>query len=236
MRRYPVPWGAVLGLWRHIAAFSAASQDAFIQAFIDRLDPPARVTGLEHLPCSPRLVVAANHYQRKGLWIAYPASVITRALGDRYRLADPPLRWVVTANWPPLRAGRWKVPSPGNWLLPRVANALSCYGIPFAGNDPTATARSLLRLLREARTLEAPIGLFPEGVAGTAGRLAEPLPGVDRLLIQLARQDRPVVPAGIREDPDGLAVRFGPLIPPASLLQSTNAARLVMTAVAGLIA
>ena len=89
----------------------------------------------------------------------------------RYGPVDPPVRWIVTANWPPLRMGPWKLPSPGDWLLPRVAQALAAIPVAFAGTNPEFTARTLRRLLRDARTLDCPIGLFPEGAAGTAGRL-----------------------------------------------------------------
>ena len=33
--------------------------------------------GLDTLPANPSFVLAANHYQRKGLWILHPCSVVT---------------------------------------------------------------------------------------------------------------------------------------------------------------
>jgi len=168
MRRYPVHWDLVLGLVPAVGRGRRARVDELARKYTERLDPPAVVVGLENLPASPRLVLAANHYQRPGLWIMHPASVLTHAIARHYRLGNPPVRWLVTANWPPLRFGPFRVPNPGDWLLPRVAHAFWAYAVPFAGTNPTRTARSLRRLIEDARWLDRPIGLFPEGVAGLA--------------------------------------------------------------------
>jgi hypothetical protein len=184
------------------------------------------VCGLELLPASPKFVLAANHYQRKGLWILHPCSVITVALQRHYGLEDPPVRWVVTANWPPWKLGPLTIPSPGDWLLPRVAHALHCYPVSFAGTDPAMTARSYRALLKD---LDRPLGLFPEGVAGTAFHEADPLPGVERLLLLLAKKNWPVVPCRISENESRLDVQFRETIQPAELLRAgESAARLVM--------
>jgi len=133
----------------------------------------------------------------------------------------------VTANWPPWKVGPWTIPSPGDWLLPRVAHALHCYPVSFAGTDPALTARSYRALLKD---LDRPLGLFPEGVNGTAFQEAEPLAGVERLLLLLARKKWPVVPCRISENKDRLQVRFGANVQPAELLEAGGeAARLVMT-------
>ncbi len=49
----------------------------------------------------------------------HPCSAITVALERHYNLPDPPIRWVVTANWPAAKIGPCKLPSPGDWLLPK---------------------------------------------------------------------------------------------------------------------
>jgi hypothetical protein len=172
-------------------------------------------------------VLAANHYERQGLWILHSAAVITNAIRLHYGLGDPPVRWLATANWPRLRLGPWSLPSPGDWLLPRVAHALWCYPISFHGSNPAYTARSIRQLLKDAPAMERPIGLFPEGVAGKAGRLADPLPGVDRLIARLARIGLPVVPCGISEA-GRFVIRFGPAIGCGEILEASDGARLVM--------
>jgi 1-acyl-sn-glycerol-3-phosphate acyltransferase len=219
---YPVPWDLVFGLTDHIRRGTRRDLDDFTARVVARMDPPPVIEGLEHLPADPRFVLAANHYQRKGLWILHPASVLTQAVVRKYGPIDPPVRWLVTANWPRWRLGPFSFRSPGDLLLPRVAHALWAYPVSFHGANPAFTAGSLRTLLRELPGLRCPIGIFPEGVAGVAGRIGPALPGIDRLLRRIGR---PVVPARISERARRLIVRFGPPVPPDAE---------VMTAIAGL--
>ena len=117
---YPIPWDLLFGLWPHMLHRTATSVDAFSAGIVARLQPPPTVEGLENLPPSPRFVLAANHYQRPGLWIMHPASVLTQAIRRHYGPGDPPVRWMVTANWPAIKLGPLSVRSPGDILLPRV--------------------------------------------------------------------------------------------------------------------
>lgn len=205
--QYGAPWGAIYRMWPSIASGSRYSVDEFSRDVVSRMAPPPRCEGVEQIPADPRFLICANHYQREGMWILHPASAITQAVRARRGPSEAPVRWVVTANWPKWRLGPWQVPNPGDWLLPRVAHALHCYPVSFAGANPGYTARSLRRLLQDARRLSAPIGLFPEGVAGTAGRLGEALPGVERLIQMLGRLGVPVMPVRIGEE-DRFVLRF----------------------------
>lgn len=229
--RYPVPWDLLRGLTPHFVNGTQQNIVDFTASVVARMEPPPLIEGLEHLPADSRFVLAANHYQRPGLWILHTASVLTQALVRKYGPADPPVKWIVTANWPAIRLGPWRVASPGDWLLPRVADVLQCYPVSFAGHDPAYTAGSIRRLLKEARGGSAAIGIFPEGVAGSAGRLTAPLPGVDRLLTHLGR---PVVPCGVSED-GRFVMRFGPMISAADVVASEDAAALAMRRIAALI-
>lgn len=210
---YPAPWDLVFGLTGYIRRGTRRDLTDFTAQVVARMQPPPAIEGLEHLPDDPRFVLAANHYQRKGLWILHPASALTQAVVQKYGPLAPPVRWLVTANWPRWRFGPFAFRSPGDLLLPRVAHALWCYPVSFHGADPGFTARSLRRLLRELPDLDCPIGIFPEGVAGVAGKLGPALPGVDRLLRRIAR---PLVPAWIGERGGRLVIRFGPPVPSES--------------------
>lgn len=231
---YRVPWREVFQLTPALANRSRHSVSAFTASVVAHMDPRPQALGLENLPADPRFLLVANHYQRKGMWILHPASAITQVIASHYGPQDPPVRWVVTANWPPWRIGPWRFPSPGDILLPRVAHALWCYPVSFAGANPQYTARSVRQILRDAPKLTRPIGLFPEGVAGSAGKLAEPLPGVERVIQLLARAGMPVVPVGISEV-GRLLLRFGPPLMPAALLGMDNAAKLAMRCVGELL-
>jgi hypothetical protein len=223
---YPVPWRQVFALTPHIGRATRYSVRRFTEESVRILQPPPLVTGLANLPPSPEFLLAANHYQRKGLWILHPCSIITVAIQRHYQLDDPPVRWVVTANWPPWKLGPFTLPSPGDWLLPRVAHALHCFPVSFAGTNPALTARSYRALLKQT---DRPLGLFPEGVHGTAFQIAEPLPGVERLLLLLARRGLPIVPCRIGENENRLQVHFCGTMQPAEILEAgAEAARRVL--------
>lgn len=186
----------------------------------------AIVDGIGNLPDSPRFLLCANHYQRRGLWILHPAAVITAAIGQRYSALDPPIRWVVTANWPPWQFFGFRFSSPGDLLLRRVARSLDAFPIPFAGGNPAATARSYRQLLRR---LDTPVGLFPEGTAGAAQRIGDALPGVERLIAAVARTGVPVLPCRISEEDRCLRIRFAPTVSPPEIEEAgPHGARLVM--------
>lgn len=232
--RYAVPWGEVIGLWKPIARGERTNLDRFTAAVVSQMTPPPRVTGIERLPAEPRFLLVANHFQRKGMWILHPAAAITQAVCRHYRGLEPGVRWVVTANWPRWRFGPISMASPGDWILPRVAHALWCYPVPFAGTDPGRTAQSLRRLLRDVRAVREPIGLFPEGVAGVAGKLGAPLEGIDRLLGLLGRAGLPLVPVGIGEQ-EGLSIRIGTAVAAAEVAAAEDPAALAMGRIADLL-
>jgi hypothetical protein len=224
-----IPWKLIFSLGPNIIDRTATSVDAFTAQIVAGIVPPPLIAGVENLPANPTFVLAANHYQRKGLWILFPAAILTQVIRQRYGPLDPPVRWMVTANWPRLRLGPVSFPSPGDILLPRVADALACYPVSFAGSNHAFTARTLRRILREAPKAQRPLGIFPEGVAGSAGVLSEAIPGVDRLLVRLAAASLPVVPVGISEAEGRLIFRIGTVIDTLEISRSANAAKLVLS-------
>lgn len=224
---YPIPWDVVFRLTPYLRANLPCSFDEISRAVAERAPAPL-VEG--ELPEDPRFVLAVNHYERPGLWIAHSACALTQIVRRRYGPADPPVRWVVTANWPPLRVGPLRIPSPGDLLLPRVARVLSCYAVPFSGSDPAGAAVTLKRLLGDAPGLDRPIGLFPEGVRGRAGEVGKALPGTGRLLKRLARTGFSVQPAGISEA-GRFVFRFGETMKPEEVIALEDPASAVMNAI-----
>ncbi len=235
MIQYPVPWDQVYSLWPHIAKGTCRNVDDFSGKIVAKMIPGPVFEGLEHLPPSPRFLLVANHYQRKGLWIVHVASALTQAVADRYgRQIDPPVHWMVTANWPRIQLGPWSMPSPGDILLPKVAHALSCFPVSFAGANPAYTAATIKRILKAEPTLQRPIGIFPEGVAGAAGKLHPPLAGVDRFVALMAKRGWPAVPVGVSEN-GRFVIRFGAPVQPTELGTAPDAASLLMKRIAALI-
>ncbi len=232
--RYPVPWKALSVLGPHIVRRTRGDTDWIAARFVAAMNPPPRYAGIENIPAAPPFVVAANHYQRRGLWIAHAASAISLAVESRTGPLDPTVRWLVTANWPPLRLGPVRIPSPGDWLLPRVANAFGYYSVPFAGTSPARTAKALRRMLRDIRRQPFVAGIFPEGANGAADSSHPPLPGIERFLVLLARAAMPVIPARVSEADGRFVIHFGAAIAPSALLHSADAAILTMEAIASL--
>jgi hypothetical protein len=230
---YPVPWDVFARLAPHIARGTRSDIGSLYREFVCRMRPGPLFRGLEHLPPRPRFILAANHYQRKGLWIAHIASVLACGIADRYHCA-PPMRFLVTANWPPWHIGSLTLPSPGDVLLPRVAHAAWCYAVPFSGTNPVLAGRTLRRLLKDARELQGPIGLFPEGAHAIAGTLSPPLDGIGRLFAMLAERGWHVQPAGVSES-GRFIVKFGPPICTGEIRQARDPGQLVMERIADLV-
>ncbi len=232
--KYPVPWTVISKLGPHILDGTRSDVEQIYRGFVARMHLPPLFEGVEHLPAIPRFVLASNHYQREGLWIANIASVLACAMADRYA-ATPPLRWLVTANWPRWKIGSIAIPSPGDILLPRVAHAAWCYAVPFAGTNPGQAGRSLRRLLKDTAQLQCPIGVFPEGAQAKAGTLSPPLDGIGRLFTLLAQRGWPVQPVAVSEA-GRFIVRFGPGICSREILAAPDPGVTIMDRIARLLA
>lgn len=223
-----VPWKLIFSLGPNILERRPTDIDVFTAEICKSIQPQPVIEGVEDLPENPTFVLAANHYQRKGLWILFPAAVMTQMISQRYGRTSAPVRWMVTANWPRVRMGPFSFPSPGDVLLPRVADALACYPVSFAGSNQGFTTRSLRRILRDAPKAGRPLGIFPEGVGGSAGVLSKPIPGVERLLTHLAKAGMPVVPVGIGEREGRLVFRVGKVLPVSEALGAADSAGMVL--------
>jgi 1-acyl-sn-glycerol-3-phosphate acyltransferase len=224
----------IFNLGPHIVDRTPTSVDAFTQGICERLLPKPQIVGIENLPANASFILVANHYQRKGMWILFPAAILTQVIRQHYGPGDPPVRWMVTANWPRVKLGPVSFRSPGDILLPRVADALCCYPVSFAGSNQAFTARSIRRILRDAPRSNRPLGIFPEGVGGSAGTFSDPIPGVERLLSHLAKAGMPAVPVCILECEGQLVFRIGGVISAEALRGSEDAGRLVMQRISGL--
>lgn len=232
---YPVPFRLLAReLSGPILRKERADAGRIYRAIVARMNPPPLFEGLDNLPETPRFILAANHYERSGLWIAHIASALACAMSARYG-AIPPIRWIVTANWPRWRVGPFAVRSPGDILLPRVAHAVWCYAVPFAGTNPTRSAQSLRRLVKDAGSLSSPVGIFPEGAGAKAGTPGPPLPGISRLLSLMAAKNWGVLPVGVSEA-GRFVMRFGCLMPAHEIVESRDPAEEVMVRVRALAA
>lgn len=198
----PFPWDLFFRLsrdmvrGRHCLAADAAEMTR-------RLRPAPLVRDVANIPLTGPLILAANHYQRRGLWIAWPGAVITDAVARR-RDSPVGVHWLVTGG---LRWMQWagrgsEVPGTRR-LFAAVGRTTGMTVLPLSGS--AARGLALRSWLQAARGGEV-VGIFPEGLSGRSEALRRPEAGFGRVM-RLAR-DIPVLPVGIWAE-DALCVRFG---------------------------
>ncbi len=183
------------------------SQADDARALWSGIDPAPKVVGMENIPAEGPVLLIANHYQRRGLWIGYPAALITTAVTRRR--GRPPC-WLVTGG---LRLFQWRNSGPvlpaSQWLFDRVAHTYGLVCMPLSDTRRRAgRVRSWMAVLESGGAL----AVFPEGLGGSSRGLSPPERGFERLSgILLSRYEVGVLPVGIWEDDGVITVRFGEL-------------------------
>lgn len=204
---YPFPWQEFLSLSRDLVSDRRRDLGRDATSMWARASAIPIVEGESNIPAHGRVLIAANHYQRRGLWIAWAGALITQAVAHRRNGVAP--CWLVTGE---LRLLQWRNTGPcvpgTRRLFRRVAKVYDMEAVPPC--DSTASALAIRRWLDRAGRGHA-LGLFPEGVLGRSTGLRQPQAGVDRLLRRLRALDVPLVPIGIFESQGHLMVRFGRL-------------------------
>jgi len=229
--RYPFPWGRFLGLAMNLPA-GHRSLPADCASMVARITPTLVLLGEHNIPASGPVVLAANHYQRTGLWIAWPGAVITDAVARR-RGDDPPLHWLVTGDLQCSQSqGRGPQVPLARPLLEAVARCYQMAALPPRGS--TGRAAAVHRWLEWAAKGEA-LGIFPEGTQGRAGRLRQPESGFDHLVRLLARRAIPVLPVGICELAGAMQICFGEPVAVGASPPERSSADEVMDAIARLL-
>lgn len=230
MARYPFPWDLFFALARDLPS-GRRSLAADAALMVSRIDPPPVVSGSEHIPKQGPVLIAANHYQRHGLWIGWPGVVITCAMTQR-RWCDPAIHWLTVGG---LRLWQTRGTGPTIPCTPSLLRAVArIYGMSaLPPSDGPARAAALLGWIRRAEEGGA-LGVFPEGLLGRSHGLRQPDPAFASLYRLLAARGVPAVPVGIFERDGVLQILFGPCLSPVALPQE-QAADHVMRAIADLL-
>jgi len=108
--------------------YACVRVDAPAGTVVNCTSPAPVVGGIEHILREGPLIIACNHYQRRGLWVGWPGSVATLAIAEQ-RGNDPPIHWLATGG---LRVFQWRGDGPAiplsGVLFRRVAGI---YGMNF---------------------------------------------------------------------------------------------------------
>lgn len=175
-----------------------------LYAYADVPLPPL-VRGLDRIPESGPFIVVANHYERPGLWMAWPALFISRAVQDR---TGRDVHWLAIEEWESFSL--FGVQIPPHLIRTVFRRTFHTYGI-LAVPPPDTAASVRAGALREAahaaRAGEI-IGLMPEGTVGATPELLQARAGVGAFLLLLATR-APILPVGLFEEGGRLVAQIG---------------------------
>jgi len=164
------------------------------------------VRGEDRIPELGPFVVVANHYERPGLWMAWPALHVSHLVQLR---TGQDIRWVAIQEWEDYRFHGIPVP-------PRVTRAIferayAAYGI-IGMPQPSAPAASRAAAIRSVVDVVRGggiVGLMPEGTVGATPELLPAREGVGTFLSLLTGTGASVVPVGLFEEEGHMVASFG---------------------------
>ena len=204
---YSLPPRTVAGLLVDLLTARRRSFRADGLAFIQRIQPPMRVFGAQHIPLRGPCVITFNHFYRPDFNVWYAALALAA-------LVPAEIHFVMTGeltfpgkSYAPLGMKLSKL------LLRRVGRV---YGfttmppMPPRPQDVEARADAVRAVVDFARrSVEPLIGLAPEGGDSVDGRLARPAAGVGRFALLLAARGLRVAPLGVYEEHGEFCLHFG---------------------------
>jgi 1-acyl-sn-glycerol-3-phosphate acyltransferase len=164
------------------------------------------VRGADRIPEDGAFVVVANHYERPGLWMAWPAIVISRVVQAR---TGRETHWIAIQEWEAFSLRGINIPR--RLIRAVFERAFATYGI-IAMPPPDSSAASRAHAMRvaagQARRGEI-LGLMPEGTVGPIPVLLPAREGAGMFLLLLAAGNTRILPVGLYEERSRLVVHVG---------------------------
>lgn len=164
------------------------------------------VRGTDHIPEQGPFILVANHYERPGLWMAWPALLTGHLVWER---TGRDTHWIAIEEWESFSL--WGIPIPRSVIREVFHRAFRTYGIlamPPA-DAPAAARAGAMRAAVQRIKGGAIIGIMPEGDVGPTPELLPAQEGVGSFLLLLANAGARILPVGLYEEDDRLVVHFG---------------------------
>jgi 1-acyl-sn-glycerol-3-phosphate acyltransferase len=166
--------------------------------------PIARDAG--QIPREGKFVIVGNHYERPGLWMAWPAMLVSHTVAQ---VTGREVRWIAIEDWEAFSL--WGIPIPRGWIRRLFQRAFATYGI-LAMAPPDAHRSLRAAAIRSAVDKVSGgeiLGLMPEGTVGATPELLEAREGAGSFLLLLAASGARLLPVGLYEEEETLVAQFG---------------------------
>jgi hypothetical protein len=167
---------------------------------------PPLIRGADLIPEGGRFVIVANHYERPGLWMAWPAGFIAHVVQQR---TGKDAHWIAIGEWQSFTLGPIHIPSSITRTV--FERAYGAYGL-IAMAPPTAPASaraSSIKAAVKAIKEGGIVGLMPEGTVGLTPELLPAREGVGTFLMLLAHAGARILPVGFYEEQERLVAQVG---------------------------
>lgn len=175
---------------------------------VGRMNPKPILVNTNLIPEKGPFLLTLNHYSRPGFFILWAALAISSSL------PQTPL-WLMTSAWTDRTGGLDRLRTAfSKALFKRLAGVYGLVTMPPM--PPTAqevaeralSIRELMGKLREKA--DTVLCLAPEGMDFPDGKLGKPYPGTGKMILQITKYLKRILPVGVYEEEGKLVLKFGP--------------------------